>query len=103
MGELVLILDFVAAVAVCAIAYILYKKFVSPTPQEDKAVEIAYEQGFSDAVRYFGLRKLYEDDPFLKDRMNQVFAEAGAPHKLLKVFQPEDRSKAPDRPQKVKT
>jgi hypothetical protein len=98
------ILDFlIAALAVSAIAYILYKKFVAPSPQKNRLADIAYEQGFSDAVRYFGLRKLYEDDPFLMQRMNQVFNEAGTPHKLLDVFEGKDRRNDSDRPQKTKT
>jgi hypothetical protein len=103
MGELILLLDLIAALAVSAIAYILYKKFVAPSPQKNRLADIAYEQGFSDAVRYFGLRKLYEDDPFLKERMNQVFNEAGTPHKFLDVFETKDRRNDSDRPQKAKT
>lgn len=90
--------DLIAAAAVCAIAYILYKRFVAPGPGKDKMTEIAYEQGFSDAVKYFGLKKLYKDDPELKQRMNEVFSEAGAQHKLSKAIEGNDRGKErPDR------
>lgn len=78
MGELlVMIFDVIAAVAVCYLAWMLYKKFVAPVPSKDRTADIAYEEGFSDAVKYFGLKKLYKDDPELKERMDEVFAEAG--------------------------
>ncbi len=94
MGELLIVVfDLIAAAAVCAIAYILYKKFVVPGSAGDKTKEISYEQGFSDAVKYFGLKKLYSDDPELKQRMNDVFSEAGAHHKLSKALEGNDRSK----------
>ncbi len=87
MGELLIIIfDLVAAAAVCTIAYILYRKFVVPSPRKDKIREAAYEEGFNDAVKYFGLKKLYEDDPFLKQRMNEVFDEVGVPHKYAQVI-----------------
>ena len=83
MGEaLIIVLDLIAAVAVIVIATILYRKFVVPSPKKDKIREIAYEEGFSDAVRYFGLKKLYRDDPALKQRMSEVFNEVGVPHKF---------------------
>jgi hypothetical protein len=98
---MVVILDFlIAALAVGAIGYILYKKFVAPAPQKDRLRDIAYEQGFSDAVKYFGLRKLYEDDPFLKERMNQVFSEAGVPHKFLGTSETKERCVNPERGRK---
>jgi hypothetical protein len=83
MGELlVVIFDVIAAAAVCYIAWMLYKRFVAPAPSRDRATDIAYEQGFSDAVKYFGLKKLYKDDPELKQRMDEVFSEAGVPDNL---------------------
>lgn len=88
MGELLVILfDLVAALAVCAIAYMLYRKFVAPPQAQDRTKEIAYEEGFSDAVKYFGLKKLYDDDPELKQRMNQVFSEVGVSHRLSDLLE----------------
>jgi hypothetical protein len=88
MGKaLIIIFDLIAAVAVIGIAVILYRKFVAPSPTRDKVREIAYEEGFSDAVRYFGLKKLYSDDPMLTQRMNEVFREVGVPHKFSDLLQ----------------
>lgn len=88
MAELlVIILDLVAAAAVCAIAFILYRKFVVPSPNKDRIREAAYEEGFRDAVKYFGLKKLYADDPLLKERMSEVFSEVGVPHKYGHVIE----------------
>jgi hypothetical protein len=99
---MVVILDFlIAALAVGAIGYILYKKFAAPVPQKDRLRDIAYEQGFSDAVKYFGLRKLYEDDPFLRERMTQVFSEAGVPHKYLDASEAKERRNNPSRGHKA--
>jgi hypothetical protein len=92
MGELlVVIFDVIAAAAVCYIAWMLFKRFVAPTPSRDKAADIAYEQGFSDAVKYFGLKKLYKDDPELKQRMDEVFSEAGVPEKLSQASEKEKK------------
>jgi len=55
---------------------------VVPSPKKNKIRETAYEEGFSDAVKYFGLKKLYEDDPLLKQRMQEVFGEVGVEHKF---------------------
>ncbi len=99
MGEaLIIILDLIAAVAVISIAYILYRKFVVPSPKKDKIREIAYEEGFSDAVRYFGLKKLYRDDPVLKQRMNEVFNEVGLPHKFSNLLHTADQADRPKDP-----
>jgi len=81
-----IILDLLAVLALPAIAYILYRKFLAPTPSKDKIAELAYEEGFSDAVRYFGLKKLYEEDQALKHRMNEVFDEAGVTHKFADIL-----------------
>jgi hypothetical protein len=78
---MIALVDLVAVVAFCAIAYILYRRFVVPSPRKDRIRETAYEEGFNDAVKYFGVKKLYEDDPALKQRMQEVFSEAGVPHK----------------------
>lgn len=97
---MVIIFDFLAVLGIVAIAYVLYRKFVAPSPSKDRAKQIAYEQGFSDAVKYFGLKKLYEDDAFLKERMIQVFGEAGTLHRLLDALEPQDRSRTSERPRK---
>jgi hypothetical protein len=78
---MIALLDVVAIAAFCLIAYMLYRKFLVPSPGKDSIRETAYEEGFTDAVKYFGVRKLYDDDPALKQRMLEVFSEAGAPHK----------------------
>ena len=92
MGELmVAIFDLIAVVAVCSIAWILYKKFVAPAPPKDRATDIAYEQGFNDAVKYFGLKKLYKDDPELKQRMDEVFTETGVPREPSHVSEQENQ------------
>ena len=96
MGDLVVLLDFLAVVAV---AYIVYKKFVAPSPKQAQSTEIAYEEGFNDAIRYFGLKKLYEDDPELKRHMNQVFDEAGVSHKYLDTS--ERKNKSSNRPDRL--
>ena len=95
MGDLVVLFDFLA---VAAVIYILYRKFVAPSPKKAQSREIAYEEGFNDAIRYFGLKKLYEDDPELKQRMNEVFSEAGVSHKYLDASERKNKSnKRPDR------
>jgi hypothetical protein len=92
MGELmVAIFDLIAVVAVCSIAWILYKKFVAPAPPKDRTTDIAYEQGFNDAVKYFGLKKLYKDDPELKQRMDEVFTETGVPREPSHVSEQENQ------------
>jgi hypothetical protein len=80
------ILDLLALLAVPAIVYILYRKFVAPTPSKEKIAELAYEEGFRDAVRYFGLKRLYEEDRELNQRMTEVFDEAGVPHQFADML-----------------
>lgn len=95
MGEIiVIVLDLVAAVAVSAIAYILYRKFVVPAPKKDSIRDAAYEEGFSDAIKFFGLNKLYRDDPSLKHRMKDVFRDAGIEHRLARVIEGQSQPKS---------
>lgn len=93
MNVLVLIFDLLSAVGIIAVAYLLYKKFFASPPARDTTRETAYEEGFSDAVRYFGLRKLCEEDPVLKRRMEAVFTEAGITHRIDELL-----VKAKDKP-----
>ena len=78
---MIALLDLLAVAALCFAGYMLYRKFVAPSTGKNSIRETAYEEGFNDAVKYFGVRKLYEDDPALKQRMLEVFSEAGVPHK----------------------
>ncbi len=78
----VLLFDLLSAIGIVAVAYRLYKIFFTPPATKDKTRETAYEKGFSDAVRYFGLKKLYEEDQVLKRRMETVFTEAGITHRI---------------------
>lgn len=101
MGEIILIVDIIAAAAVCAVAYILYRKFIVPTPKRDELRQLAYEEGFADAVRYFGLRKLYEEDDYLRKRLDQVFSEAGVSHRFAAVLEGIDQPASKDKGRKV--
>ncbi len=65
----------------------LYRKFLASSPGKDSIRETAYEEGFNAAVKYFGVKKLYEDDPALKQRMLEVFSEAGVPHKYEGIIE----------------
>ncbi|MBI4964149.1 MAG: hypothetical protein HY913_12790 [Desulfomonile tiedjei] len=78
----VLLFDVLSVIGVIAVAYLVYKKFFASPPAEDKTRQTAYEEGFSDAIRYFGLRKLYKEDAALEQRMNSVFGEAGINHRI---------------------
>jgi hypothetical protein len=93
MNEFVLLFDLISAAGIITVAYLLYKKFYRPGSTKERARETAYEEGFSDAVKYFGLKKLYEDDPVLKRRMESVFGEAGVTHRIAALLeQSEDRA-----------
>ncbi|MFH0824433.1 MAG: hypothetical protein V2B18_16895 [Pseudomonadota bacterium] len=83
---LVILFDFVSAVGIIAVAYIIYRKFVGPPAKPDSGHATAYEEGFSDAVKYFGLKKLYEEDPVLRERMQEVFGEAGITHRIKELL-----------------
>ncbi len=89
---MIALLDLLAVAALCLIGYILYRKFVVPSPRKDSIRETAYEEGFNDAVKYFGVKKLYDDDPALKQRMLEVFSEAGVPHKYEGIIDSAKRS-----------
>jgi hypothetical protein len=82
-AALVLLFDLFSAVGVITCAYLLYQKYFAADSVEAPRVNTAYEKGFSDAVKYFGLRKLYEEDEALKRRMESVFADAGISHRIL--------------------
>lgn len=84
---MIALLDLVGVAAFCLLAYLLYRKFLVPRPGKDSIRETAYEEGFNDAVKYFGVKKLYEDDPALKQRMLEVFSEAGVPHKYEGIIE----------------
>jgi len=99
MNMLVLIFDLLSAVGIIAVAYLLYKKFFASPPARDTTRETAYEEGFSDAVRYFGLRKLYGEDPALRNRMEQVFTEAGINHRIDEVLDKGQHKPAGQSPQ----
>jgi hypothetical protein len=86
MNEFVLIFDLISALGIIAVAYILYKRFFSSAPSGDEVRNRAYEEGFSDAVRYFGLKKLYEDDAGLRRRMEEVFHDAGLSHRIIELM-----------------
>lgn len=87
MNEFVLLFDLISAAGIIAVAYLLYKKFFKQSSSKDSAKETAYEEGFSDAVKYFGLKKLYQDDPVLKRRMEAVFGEAGVTHRIAALLE----------------
>jgi hypothetical protein len=86
MNEFVLLFDFLSAAGVIAVAYLLYKKFMGPSPSRNQLRETAYEEGFSDAVKYFGLKKLYEDDKALKRHMEEAFGEAGITNRITALL-----------------
>lgn len=82
--------DLLSAVGVIACAYLLYKKFFTQQAPVAPRENTAYEEGFSDAVKYFGLRKLYEEDEALQRRMESVFADAGINHRILSLIKGAD-------------
>lgn len=81
------LLELISAAAMIAVAYLLYKKYFSAGPTKDSTRATAYEEGFSDAVKYFGLKKLYEEDPILKRRMEAVLGEAGVTHRIAALLE----------------
>jgi hypothetical protein len=85
MGELVLIFDFIAAVGVIACAFLIYRSVKGKEGVEPN--EKAYTRGFNDAVKYFGIKKLYSEDPELYKHMQEVFADAGIEHRIYGIAQ----------------
>ncbi len=75
-------LDFLLLMGIVWAGVALHRWYARPATSLDSVRETAYEEGFSDAVRYFGLKKLYEEDRHLRERMEQVFGEAGIHHKI---------------------
>jgi hypothetical protein len=73
------ILEILVVAGAAALIYFLYQNFFG------KAKKSPYDQGFEDAVRYFGLKKLYEEDVELAARKREVFDHAGL----------EDKTKGP--------
>jgi hypothetical protein len=90
MNEFVLLFDLVSAAGIVAVAYLLYKKFFRADPAKEVQRETAYEEGFSDAVKYFGLKQLYQEDPILRRRMESVFGEAGISHRIAALLEQSD-------------
>jgi hypothetical protein len=86
MNEFVLLFDLISAVGIIAVVYLLYRKFVGPSPSRNQLRETAYEEGFSDAVKYFGLKKLYEEDKTLRRHMEAAFGEAGISNKITALL-----------------
>jgi hypothetical protein len=75
MRILLLLGDLLIIFGVCLGAVIIYKKIFSPKRSEKETK--AYEQGFHDAVLYFGLDDLYNNDEKLKSKMIESFNLAG--------------------------
>ncbi len=76
------IVEILLPALVAVLIYLVYRAFFSAKPTK----ESPYEQGFEDAVRYFGLKKLYEEDKELAARMSQVFDEAGLESRFEKTL-----------------
>jgi hypothetical protein len=77
------IVELLLPVLVAGLIYVLYRAFFSQAPPKKSP----YEQGFEDAVRYFGLKKLYEEDKQLAARMTEVFDEAGLRQRMEKTVE----------------
>jgi hypothetical protein len=75
MRILLLIGDLLVIVGVFAGAYFLYKKLFGPKKSEQEIKQ--YEQGFHDAVLYFGLEELYKNDQNLQSKLEHSFEVAG--------------------------
>jgi hypothetical protein len=75
------IVELLLPVLVAGLIYVIYRAFFSQTAPKKSP----YEQGFEDAVRYFGLKKLYEEDEQLAARMTKVFDEAGLKKRMEKT------------------
>jgi len=86
MNEFVVLFDLMSAVGIITVAYLLYKKFFGSNAAKDRTRETAYEEGFSDAVKYFGLKRIYEEDPILQRRMEAVLGEAGITHRIAELL-----------------
>ena len=86
MNEFVLLFDFISAAGIVVVAYLLYRKFVGPSTSRNQLSETAYEEGFSDAVKYFGLKKLYEEDKMLRKHMEEALGEAGITNRITALL-----------------
>ncbi len=86
MGELILLFDFISAVGIVVVAFLLYRRFIGPNRSRNQLRETAYEEGFSDAVKYFGLKKLYDDDKMLRKHMEEAFGEAGITNRITALL-----------------
>ncbi len=86
------LVDIVTIIVLIAFCYIVYKRFFTMGDINTPQTNTEYEQGFTDAVEYFGLRKLYEEDQDLKNQMQQVFGEAGIHHRMSEMLDKKNRS-----------
>lgn len=72
------IAELIVPALVAGLIYLVYRAFFSQKVPKKSS----YEQGFEDAVRYFGLKRLYEEDKQLAARMTEVFDEAGLKQRI---------------------
>jgi hypothetical protein len=87
MRTLFLAFDVITSViGIGTICYLVYNRFFKVPADVQQASSSSYEEGFSDAVKYFGLKELYRESKDLRYHMQTTFADAGIHHRITELL-----------------